>query len=288
MVPIPMFDHMFATVSELPVRPIVVLAGDDRQLQPIETVDGVIQMTESVMTSDKLNNINMKVVLTEQHRSEDEKYAKFLDHIRVWQPSQKLLNEIQKDKILFDHEPNDDDIFQALTNYPESTVITVSRHAANRINTVYITRILDKSSFLGHVTSDCELGEIPVYKGMRVIITHNQNKALSIVNGRIATVVQLERNTLFLKLRNGRIVHIHPVSFQNENNTVKTAMPFMPAYALTIPKAQGQTIDKCIVWLDSPVLAPGGGYVALSRNRKLENIRFMVRIWRCQIVPVRL
>ena len=175
-----------------------------------------------------------------------------------------------------------------MTNYPESTVITVSRHAANRINTVYITRILDKSSVLGHVTSDCELGEIPVYKRMRVLFTQNQNKALSIVNGRIATLVQLERNTLFLKLRNGRIVHIHPVSFQHENNSVKTPMPFMPAYALTIPKAQGQTIDKGLVWLDSPVLVQGGGYVALSRNRKLENIRFMVRILHCQIVPVRL
>ena len=72
-----MFDHMFATVSELPIRPIAVLAGDDRQLQPIKNIDGAIQTTESVMTSDKLNNINMKVVLTEQHRSKDEEYAKF-------------------------------------------------------------------------------------------------------------------------------------------------------------------------------------------------------------------
>ena len=67
---------------------------------------------------------------------------------------------------------------------------------------------------------------------MRVIITQTQNKACSIVNGRIATVVQLERNTLFLKLHNGYIIHIHPVSFQHENDGVKTAMPFMPAYTL--------------------------------------------------------
>lgn len=79
-------------LSELPIRPIVVLAGDDRQLQPIENIKGTIQTTESVMTLDKLKNINMKVVLTQQNRSEDEKYMRFLDHIRVWQPSQKLLN----------------------------------------------------------------------------------------------------------------------------------------------------------------------------------------------------
>ena len=133
-------------------------------------------------------------------------------------------------------------------------MITVSRHAANCINSVFINKILQKLTLLGHATSDCELGKIPVFKGMRVIITQNQNKALSIVNGRIGTVVALERNTLFLKLCNGHIVHIHPVSFQHQNETVKTAMPFMPAYALTIPKAQGQMLEKCTVWLDSPVL----------------------------------
>ena len=89
-----MFDRMFATISELPICPIVVLAGDDRQLQPIETVEGTIQTTQSVLTSDKLKSISMKLILTEQHRSEDEKYAKFLDHIHLWKPSQKLLNEI--------------------------------------------------------------------------------------------------------------------------------------------------------------------------------------------------
>ena len=47
----------------------------------------------------------MKIVLTEQYRSEDEKYVRFLDHIRIWQISQKLLNEIQKEKIIFDHDP---------------------------------------------------------------------------------------------------------------------------------------------------------------------------------------
>ena len=82
MVPIPMFDHMFATISELPICPIV-LAGDDRQLQPIETVEGTIQTTQSVMTSDKLKSISMKLILTEQHRSEDEKYAKFFNPYKI-------------------------------------------------------------------------------------------------------------------------------------------------------------------------------------------------------------
>ena len=48
----------------------------------------------------------------------------------------------------------------------------------------------------------------------------------------------------------------------------------MPAYALTIPKAQGQTLDECIVWLDKSVVAARRAYVALSCCRKLENVHF--------------
>ena len=36
MIPIKIFEHILATVSKLPIRPVVMLAGDDRQLQPIE------------------------------------------------------------------------------------------------------------------------------------------------------------------------------------------------------------------------------------------------------------
>ena len=288
MVPVPIFDHIFSTISELPIRPVVVMAGDDRQIQPIESIDGRIQTTKSVMTSDKLADITMKVVLTEQHRTQDDKYSNFLDHIRLWQPSQKLLNQIQKGRILCDHDPSDDELFDVLNRFPQSTVICVSHHAANRINAAFLNRILDKRLLLGHVTSDCQLGTIPLYKNMRVMITQNRNKALSIVNGRIATVEQLQGKTVFLRLRNGQIVHVYPVTFPDENGTLKTAVPFMPAYALTIPKAQGQTLGNCIVWLDSPILAPGAGYVALSRNRTLDNIHFMVGILSSQIIPVRI
>ena len=126
--------------------------------------------------------------------------------------------------------------------------------------------------------SDCELGKIPLHKGMRGMVTQNRNKHLTVVNGRLAHVIQMEGNTLFLKLANENIVQMYPVSFPTDDGTIKTAIPLMPAYALTIPKAQGITVEHCIVWLDSPVVAPEGAYVALSRCRQEDNLRFMVPI----------
>lgn len=288
MVPIKIFDHIFATISELPIRPIVLLAGDDQQLQPIECVEGKIQTTATIMTTQKLSNVTIKILLTEQHRNNDSDYSTFLQHIRLCRPSQKQLDKIQFGKILFQQEPTNAQLIEVVTNFYESTVITVSRKAANRINNVVLTSVLKNSPLLGHVVCDCELGKIPVYKGMKVMITQNRNKEHSIVNGRIGNVIQIESNTVFLKFRNGNIGHIYPVTTQTENGTLKTVVPFMPAYALTIPKAQGQTLSSCVIWLDSTIVAPGGAYVALSRCKKLKDITFMVPITPSQITPVML
>jgi hypothetical protein len=78
-----------------------------------------------------------------------------------------LLNKIQNGKTLYPNSPNDEELLAALTNYPNSTVITVSHNAANRINKVVLDSILEKSMFLGFVDSKCDLGRIPIYKGMK-------------------------------------------------------------------------------------------------------------------------
>ena len=62
----------------------------------------------------------------------------------------------------------------------------------------------------------------------------------------------------------------------------------MPAHARTIPKVQGITVEQCIVWLDSVVVAPGGTYVELSRCRQQDNLRFIVPILSSQVTPVSL
>ena len=53
MVPVKIFEHILATLSELPIRPIVLLAGDDRQLPPTDLHSyvmgkGVETITEQV------------------------------------------------------------------------------------------------------------------------------------------------------------------------------------------------------------------------------------------------
>ena len=77
--------------------------------------------------------------------------------------------------------------------------------------------------------------------------------------------------TVFLELPRGKLVHTHPVTTTNNTGHNKTVFPFSPAYALTISKAQGQTLSSILVWFDVNTLPPACAYVTLSRVKCLHN-----------------
>ena len=125
-----------------------------------------------------------------------------------------------------------------------------------------------------------------LYKDMRVIVTQNRDKLNGIVNGKPAIVHCVENATVFLKLRKGNIVATHPVTATDENDFQRTCYPFAPAYALTMTKSQGQTLDKVIVCFDSNKVGPGSAHVALSRVWRKEDLIVITRMLYAHITPV--
>lgn len=53
--------------------------------------------------------------------------------------------------------------------------------------------------------------------------------------------------------------------------------PLIPAFAMTINKSQGQTIERCGIYLNDLVFAHGQLYVALSRSRNRQSIKVFVK-----------
>lgn len=53
--------------------------------------------------------------------------------------------------------------------------------------------------------------------------------------------------------------------------------PLRPAFAMTINKSQGQTMDRVGLYLPQPVFSHGQMYVALSRVGSPDNIKVMVQ-----------
>ena len=111
-----------------------------------------------------------------------------------------------------------------------------------------------------------------IFKGMHIIIRQNRDKKNGIVNGQSDIVLMMKSLTVLIKLPNGKTASIYPVSCitnqtdqeGEQNAKVRTCHPFVPGYAVTVCKSQGQTLDNVVVWFDTKNLGQGGAYVALS------------------------
>jgi len=120
--------------------------------------------------------------------------------------------------------------------------------------------------------------------GAQVVMLHNTKEW---VNGNIGVVAELHLDKVVIKLvDSGRKVEVRPHEWKNYdytfNETSKkverqvigtfTQIPVSLAWAMTIHKSQGLTLDKVHVDLGAGAFETGQSYVALSRSRSLEVI----------------
>ena len=128
--------------------------------------------------------------------------------------------------------------------------------------------------------------ELVLKKGARVIFTQNDSEGRW-VNGSLGTVIALDDAEIGVALDGGEKVVVEratwPQARWNWNATEQrmevkeefkyVQFPLAPAWALTIHKAQGMTLDAVEIDLGRGAFAPGQAYVALSRARNMEGLR---------------
>lgn len=177
---------------------------------------------------------------------------------------------------------------------PTGSVILAAR---NRTVDLINQRELDKlttrpRTFTAATTGDIDTNafttpaELTLKPGARVMFTRNDTLQRW-VNGSLGEVVECSEQGVQVKLLNGEIHDVEPVKWEatkyrfDEEAQAPTAtvsgtftqLPLTLAWALTIHKAQGQTLPSCVIDLsDGGTFAEGQLYVALSRARTLESI----------------
>lgn len=102
MISSPIFGVMASTFNRMNLRPVVVLAGDKCQQQPLQTVNGRIISTTSIINDNATFSSSNAVIhrLHQEFRIVDPEYAAFLDLIRFICPTQEQVNKMQDGIVL--------------------------------------------------------------------------------------------------------------------------------------------------------------------------------------------
>ena len=77
-----------------------------------------------------------------------------------------------------------------------------------------------------------------------------------------------------MKFRSGEAIPIGPATWESDDieGLQRQQIPLRLAYALTIHKAQGATLDCALIDIGTSTFECGQAYVALSRVRSLDSL----------------
>lgn len=122
--------------------------------------------------------------------------------------------------------------------------------------------------------------------GAQVMLLTNLDVEAGLVNGSRGVIVDIRAidNVPIVQFRRGRPIAVESKQWvSNENSRItRNQIPLRVAYAITIHKSQGSTLDCALVDIGSSTFEYGQAYVALSRVRNLESLY----IW--NLVPSRI
>ncbi|MGI9521799.1 MAG: ATP-dependent DNA helicase [Hyphomicrobiaceae bacterium] len=170
-------------------------------------------------------------------------------------------------------------------------ILTPTNAAANRINQAYLEALPGESYvFEAGIEGDFNANAQPtdasltLKVGAKVILLRNDAERRW-VNGTIGSVARLESDRVWIDI-DGREFELEPASWENrrysyDQSTEKIVeaiagtfkqFPLRLAWALTIHKSQGLTLDRAYIDFGRGTFAHGQAYVALSRCRTLEGL----------------
>lgn len=111
--------------------------------------------------------------------------------------------------------------------------------------------------------------------GAQVMLKINLDVEKGLVNGSRGVVLNLDQEWVYVRFINGVKTVIPKNTWtadDNDGEVIRSQIPFILAWSLTIHKSQGSTLDYAICDIGSSIFAPGQAYVALSRVRNLKGL----------------
>jgi ATP-dependent exoDNAse (exonuclease V) alpha subunit len=265
----------------------VVMVGDLFQLPPIVT-SSTKPLFDKIYDSPKFFSAKLiekssvqSIELTKAFRQVDQEFVDLLKKIREGNDLERALEELNS-KCKITNDP------------PEGAVWLAPRHVdVDRVNSSRLSKLVGKKkNYEGSIVGKFKENQLPVpisvdlKVGAQVILANNTKQW---VNGTVAIVTKMLEDRIQVSLVEDDKKRIHEVSkytwvqydykFNEKTEMIEkikigeyTQIPVILAWAMTIHKSQGLTIDKVHLDLGTGAFETGQTYVALSRCRSLKNL----------------
>ena len=253
----------------------LILSGDFAQLPPITR--------KYCFDAESFKNANINTILLEElvRQEGDTLFKSILEELR-WGVCTKYTLKVLK--ALYNTEFNNDVIptrlyahnvdvdkineeeFEKLVNAGAETCV---------YSTTYSKQPLSKTW-----ADSVKIPEkVDLCEGAQVYITWNLQgqDQHGLMNGTRAVVLEVSSQQVVIQLVNGEKVAIEPytITSEEDDKITCTFMPLKLAYAISIHKSQGMTLDAVEIDLGEKIFEYGQAYTALSRARSLSSIRLI-------------
>jgi ATP-dependent DNA helicase PIF1 len=270
-----MIDAITRTVREVdaPFGGLqVILCGDFFQLPPISREDE--EESSFIITSSVWRDLDPVVCyLDEQHRQDDEAYLSILTALRQADLRRKHVEALLSRQFAEVGEATE----LHTTNIDVDTINAQKLAELEGEEHVYYMTHTGKDNYVESLSRSCLANPELVLKKGALIMCIKNSADKKYVNGSLGVVVGFEKGTDYpvVELKNGRTITILPETWELRDGDKKraslTQLPLRLAWAITVHKSQGMTLDAARIDLRR-AFVEGMGYVALSRVRSLDTL----------------
>lgn len=290
---IEMIDKVFKTVrsSTKPFGGIqVIFTGDFLQLPPVDD--------EFCFHSDVWNQLSLKTIyLTKMYRVNDPIYTSILERVRMAKHTPDDNRELYKRFHAYqalenanernEKEPGVEDskdqknltiqptfLYSKKVNVYGKNMEELEKNP-NQLLIFVPTIIPGKKNVKVYVNEEDDR-KLLLKVGAQVMLNVNLDVENGLVNGSRGVVTAYENSLLYVKFMDGRVQCFdrHEFVYEEDGTVLYKVLqyPFILAYALSIHKIQGCTLDCAIIDIGYSVFEASMSYVALSRVKNLDGL----------------
>ncbi|MBX7149327.1 AAA family ATPase [bacterium] len=253
----------------------VIAVGDFCQLAPVNRFGST---PDWAFLSEVWERTDFKpAVLNTMVRTKDKKFLEVLNYLRCGVVNDTVAH------FLDNHIP--DDYIESTKTHLFGRRDQTDNYNLKRLNEVdgklhtFETVYKGESRFFDNLKQNAPVAEKLLLKVGALVMMRINDPEQRFVNGSTGEVIEIFQERLIIRLKRGRTIEVEPFAFsmlnaEGEEVASATNFPVNLAYATTIHKSQGATLDEVAVDLKN-LWEAGQAYVALSRLRESRGLTLL-------------